>query len=320
MWEQHWEDRGSPWEYDPGPAKNRSWSRLFAETPNYRGFGMAMSGNEEFRWHFGPMFYRGRLGDQQVKVLVVGQEGAQDESLSHRFVHRRYGRPHAAPAQPPRHQSVVPLPQHLRVPDLRAVQRPAADHRPAPRLADRPAPQGAVRLRRRPKRPATGDRRRSGGEGIAGQLGRSPRWHGRPRQPAPRRRLGDLAQPAHGRRVAPRRRRQGRCRHRDRCQLQRRHQPCSPVDRRSPWMAARRHRRNSDHHAVHLHVGSDPVPRLPVWRRLAARPRLDIVEPARRSNGDPDLLRPRRLQQPGHDRRLHRQHGRHRRRLLRRRR
>src|SRR5881397_59032 len=84
MWKQYWEDRGSPWEYDPGPSKNRSWSRLFAETPNYRGFGIAMSGNEEFRWHFGPMFYRGRLGDQQVKVLVVGQEGAQDESLSHR--------------------------------------------------------------------------------------------------------------------------------------------------------------------------------------------------------------------------------------------
>ena len=84
MWEQYWEDRGSPWEFDSGPAKNRSWSRLFAETPNYRGFGIALSGNEEFRWHFGPMFYRGRLGDQQVKVLIVGQEGAQDESLSHR--------------------------------------------------------------------------------------------------------------------------------------------------------------------------------------------------------------------------------------------
>ncbi len=84
MWEQYWNDRGSPWDYDPGPAKNRSWSRLFAETPNYRGFGVAMSGNEEFRWHFGPMFYRGRLSDNQVKVLIVGQEGAQDESLSHR--------------------------------------------------------------------------------------------------------------------------------------------------------------------------------------------------------------------------------------------
>ncbi len=76
--------RGDPWEYDPGPPRNRRWPRLFAETPNYRGLGKAMTGREEFRWHFGPMFYRGRLGDHQVKVLVVGQEGAQDESLSHR--------------------------------------------------------------------------------------------------------------------------------------------------------------------------------------------------------------------------------------------
>ena len=40
-------------------------------------------GREAFRWHFGPMFYRGRL-DGSARVVVVGQEGAQDESLSHR--------------------------------------------------------------------------------------------------------------------------------------------------------------------------------------------------------------------------------------------
>jgi uracil-DNA glycosylase len=57
---------------------------LFAETPNYRGLSVAVSGKDNHRWHFGPMFYRGRLGDDQVKVLVVGQEGAQDESLAHR--------------------------------------------------------------------------------------------------------------------------------------------------------------------------------------------------------------------------------------------
>ena len=43
-----------------------------------------MLGGEQFRWHFGPMFYRGRLTDGDVKVLVIGQEGAQDESLGHR--------------------------------------------------------------------------------------------------------------------------------------------------------------------------------------------------------------------------------------------
>lgn len=80
----YWNGRGFPWEYDPGPPKNRRWARLFAETPNYRALGKAALGSEKFRWHFGPMFYRGRLWDNSVKVLVIGQEGAQDESLARR--------------------------------------------------------------------------------------------------------------------------------------------------------------------------------------------------------------------------------------------
>ncbi|MBA2318074.1 MAG: hypothetical protein H0V93_09930 [Euzebyales bacterium] len=79
-----WPGRGSPWEFDPGPARNRGWGRLFSETPNYRGLGVAITGREVFRWHFGPMFYRGRLTDRGVKVLIIGQEGAQDESLASR--------------------------------------------------------------------------------------------------------------------------------------------------------------------------------------------------------------------------------------------
>lgn len=84
MADEFTDGRGNPWEFDPGPPKNRRWARLFATTPNYRALGVAMSGEEEFRWHFGPMFYRGRLQDNAVRVLVIGQEGAQDESLSHR--------------------------------------------------------------------------------------------------------------------------------------------------------------------------------------------------------------------------------------------
>ncbi|HEX2737495.1 MAG TPA: uracil-DNA glycosylase family protein [Acidimicrobiia bacterium] len=84
MWEQYWTGRGSPWEFDAGPKPAGPWAKLFAETPNYRGLGVAWSGNEEFRWHFGPMFYRGRLDEGDAKVLIIGQEGAQDESLSHR--------------------------------------------------------------------------------------------------------------------------------------------------------------------------------------------------------------------------------------------
>ena len=75
--------RGNPWEHDPGPTAASGWAELFAETPNYRGLGQAVVGREAFRWHHGPMFFRGRL-DGSAKVVIVGQEGAQDESLSHR--------------------------------------------------------------------------------------------------------------------------------------------------------------------------------------------------------------------------------------------
>jgi uracil-DNA glycosylase len=83
-WDEWWTGRGHPFEHDPGPPRNRRWARLFAEVPDYRSLGVETTGREAFRWHFGPMFYRGRLADGEVKVLVVGQEGAQDESLTHR--------------------------------------------------------------------------------------------------------------------------------------------------------------------------------------------------------------------------------------------
>ncbi len=84
MADSYLDGRGNPWDYDPGPPRNRKWPRLFSETPNYRGLSKAVMGSEKFRWHFGPMYYRGRLSDNQVKVLVIGQEGGQDEALSHR--------------------------------------------------------------------------------------------------------------------------------------------------------------------------------------------------------------------------------------------
>lgn len=80
----YWKNRGSAWEYDPGPPRNRRWAEIFAAAPNYRGLGKAVLNREAFRWHHGPMFYRGRLQDNAVKVIIIGQEGAQDESLAHR--------------------------------------------------------------------------------------------------------------------------------------------------------------------------------------------------------------------------------------------
>ena len=125
--------RGNPWDHDPGPPANRKWAGIFAHTPNYRGFGNAVLGKELFRWHFGPMFYRGRLTDGDVKVLVIGQEGAQDESPRPPLVPGRHRRPHAARAQPPRHHPLVPVPQHVRVPDHRPVHANAGGSWPRTR-------------------------------------------------------------------------------------------------------------------------------------------------------------------------------------------
>ena len=68
----YWKDRGKPWEYDAGPPKNLSWPRLFSETPNYRQLSKTCLGREKFRWHFGPMYYRGRLKPNSVKVVIIG--------------------------------------------------------------------------------------------------------------------------------------------------------------------------------------------------------------------------------------------------------
>lgn len=78
--------RGNLGEYDPGAPAGSEWIKLFADVPNYRRVGSAILGgtDEKFRWEMGPMWYRGRLGENQVKVLVVGQEGAQDENISNR--------------------------------------------------------------------------------------------------------------------------------------------------------------------------------------------------------------------------------------------
>jgi hypothetical protein len=43
------DERGDPWEHDPGPTTASGWAALFAETPNYRGLGRAVVGREAFR-------------------------------------------------------------------------------------------------------------------------------------------------------------------------------------------------------------------------------------------------------------------------------
>jgi uracil-DNA glycosylase len=83
---ESWSNRGEESEYDVSMKKASNWPDLFAETPNYRAFGKAIVGGsqEKFRWKMGPMWYRGRLGKSQVRVFIIGQEGAQDENVSNR--------------------------------------------------------------------------------------------------------------------------------------------------------------------------------------------------------------------------------------------
>ncbi len=144
-------------------------------------------------------------------------------------LHRRNRRSDAIPARASGDHAVVPVPEHLRVPHLRPVQRAAAAHRPASGIADCPPPRQIVRLRRSPQRRAPGDRCGACRQGVVGQLGRGARGFCRSRKPASRRRLDHLATPAHGRRVASRRHRAGRSRRRDHRQLQCRRRPRAPV-------------------------------------------------------------------------------------------
>lgn len=108
---------GSPTDYDPGPSIESGWAELFASIPNYRAVSAQLGAewltpdkdgttkldrvnaelvaagkpeipaldltNDKFRYHMGPVFYRGRL-DGTARVLVVGQDAATDEAMVHR--------------------------------------------------------------------------------------------------------------------------------------------------------------------------------------------------------------------------------------------
>ena len=67
------------WSYDPGPDPNTEvgagYIDIFFDIPNFEGLAQAIPGGVRFRPAFGPTFYRGRTGKNQVKVLVIGQDG-----------------------------------------------------------------------------------------------------------------------------------------------------------------------------------------------------------------------------------------------------
>ena len=271
--------RGNPWEHDPGPTGASGWAELFAETPNYRGLGLAVVGREAFRWHHGPMFFRGRL-DGSAKVVIVGQEGAQDESLSHRsFTGGTGARMQHFLRFLGLDRSYLFLNSFVYpifgqyTDDLRPLaQDPAVAGRQAPESDPR---QGGRRWRRPPRR-----RGRSGRQGVRRDVDRGPRRQRRSRTRCTTRSLGSIPNrvkvvgvlhpggAAGGSTAAH----QGR--------LRARHRPRPGLAPGRSGLAPGR----SGHVAepqrdVPVLLGRHPVPRLPVRDVPAPRPRRHVEQP-----------------------------------------
>ena len=123
----------------------------------------------------GPVSTGAGWATEQAQVLVVGQDaGPTRRSPTAAFVGESGCRVQHL-LRPPRRHPVVPLPQHVRVLDHRSVRRAPPGPGARPRLAHRPTPHPAARLRGRARRPAA----------------RRSRWAGRPRdgpglEPRPR--------------------------------------------------------------------------------------------------------------------------------------
>ena len=128
------------------------------------------------------------------------------------IVRRRDRRSHAARADPSRHHTLVPVHEHLRVPDLRPVRRRSPAARPGPALADRQAPPRTVRRGHRHTGHSPRHRRGHRGEGERGHVGRTQRRPRRPHEVARGQRQHAGTQGALDRRVAPGRSEQGRLR------------------------------------------------------------------------------------------------------------
>ena len=190
--------------------------RCSPRRPDYRGLGLSLAE---------------RRGDRAVPLAVrsgvlPGPAGRQPGAGAGRragrrvrrgagppLVRRRVGQPGAAPADPPRHHPVVPVPQHVRVLDHRPVRR--ARSRTWRSTPTRPSPGTATACSTTPPRATTcGSSSRSGGRparrcwpGTARAAAAGDR---RRRAAPPARRLRARAARAPGRRRAPGSRRPGR--------------------------------------------------------------------------------------------------------------
>jgi RibD C-terminal domain len=133
-WDEWWTDRGHPSEHDPGPPRNRRWARLFAEVAR-----LPVARRRGDRPRVVPLALRtdvlsgsprGRPG-QGAGRRPGGRAGRVAEPS---LVHGWDRLAHAAPARAPGDHQVVPVPQHVLLPDLRAVRRSPPRSRAGSRL------------------------------------------------------------------------------------------------------------------------------------------------------------------------------------------
>ena len=170
MADEFTDGRGNPWEFDAGPPKNRSWARLFADDAELSGD----RGRHERR--------RGVPLALRADVLSGPAAGQLGAGVDHRpggrsgrvavasFVHRWDRRSNAARLEPPRRHALVPVLEHVCLPDLRPVQRAAPTARPGSPVADRASSRRAVRLCAGSQRPPPGDRGRRRGQAVGRHL------------------------------------------------------------------------------------------------------------------------------------------------------
>ena len=247
----------------------------------------------------------------RADVLPGAAEGRLGAGAGHRpggrpgrvavapLVHRRDRRSNAARPEPPRRHSLVPVPEHVLLPDLRPVQRSAPEAGSGPTVADRPPPRRAARLRARPQRPPPGDRGGPRGQAVGRDVDRGARWQRGSRRAARGRLTPARGQGEDDRCPAPGRSHEGWGGGQDQGRLRARDPSgrgvgagCSGLaPRRSGCDAAPRRR-------LHLLVRADPVPGLPVRHELAAGPRQYVEQPGSRPEVDPAVRQGRRVRRP----------------------
>ena len=288
--------RGNPWEYDPGPTGRQRLGgavREHPELPRARQGGARQRGV--------PLAPRPDVlprpaGRLRQGVVLVGQEGAQDESLSHRsftggtgarmqhflrhlgidrsylflnsFVYPIFGQYGAA---------LRPLAQDPRSPIVK--------HRH--QILDKAVIDGGARLV-----VAVGTAaKESIATWIESHGGTADSHHLETAT------LGSIPSTRPGRRRRPSRLRRRRVDRRHQGRLPARDQPDQGMDQRQLDLAARRcgYGARPDE-AVRLQLDADPVPRLPVRHLPAAGTRRDVEQPQRQPARHPAVLGPRRIQ------------------------